>query len=135
MNARPGTIANKRISIPSIKPRTVKYSGGASNMVATTTNMLNNLSNNIKDAGSRGTISSDLVEKLLNAIIGILQTIANNTSSVERIYQTLTGIAKTNLANTAITAKTAEKNSSAANAEVDSNIVNLVGTLAAIAKG
>ena len=139
LSARPGSRLNGNglISIP--KFNSSKFSGGDSALVAQTTSMLNSLKTNVTNSGKSGAISADLVEKLLNSIIKILETISNNTSSVERIYQVLSAYTQTAAATNAVTAaattSAANNQNSSGNSDVDANIKNLVGTLAAIAKG
>lgn len=139
MSARPGSKANANvngmISIPNHK-YSRNYSGGDSGLVAQTTSMLNSLKTKVENSGKSGTISSELVERLLNSIIKILETISTNTASVDKIYQVLSAYTQTSAAaQTAAVKATTSASQSTGNNEVDSNISNLVGTLAAIAKG
>ena len=139
LNSRVGTKANggsiRRLAVPQY------YSGGDSNILNKAKQALNTVANNVRESGNKGAISADLVEKLLNSIIKVLETISSNTASVDKIYQVLAAYTKTSAAtdatSTAAAAKLANDSSKSNdnNSEIDSNIANLVGTLAAIAKG
>ena len=136
LSARPGAYSSSGRTLVIPKGRVGKsISGGDSALVSQTTSMLNNLKSSVINGGKSGTISSDLVEKLLAAIIKVLETISNNTSSVDKIYQVL--LAYTQAKTVTDVAKTVEesKKDKFLDAEIDANISNLVGTLAAIAKG
>jgi hypothetical protein len=138
LNARPGSNiysgSGSSLSIPKYTRRHSRsFSGGASDIASRTTDMLNNTKNIVIQQGNNGTISAELVQKLIQAIVDILEKIANNTAPVGQIYQALLS----NQVTTTASAKAAEKISESSNnsSEVDSNIRNLVGTLAALAKG
>lgn len=117
--------------------------GAGISRVADTTNMLTNLKNNISTSHKYGIpisstssgISTEVIEKLLAAITKILETISTNTSSVDKIYQVLSAYVQSGGSNAKAlaAAKAAEKTSN--NTEIDSTIVDLVGTLAQLAKG
>ena len=110
-------------------------------MLAETTNMLNQMKSNLEQTQSTGTISTELVEKLLQSIISILTSISNNTSVVDKIYNVLVEYTNmrsaTSTAAVATVANRSNRASSTTNTmeEIDANFKNLVGTLAAIARG
>ena len=136
MNSRPGSYiysgAGSGLSVPTYNKKHFRsFSGAGSNSISVqTTDMLNNMKNTIVKQGNSGTISADLVQKLIQAIIGILEKIADNTAPVSQIYQALISNKSSNNNSTVVVDK-----SSSNNYEVDSNIRNLVGTLAELAKG
>ena len=136
MNSRPGSYiysgAGSGLSVPTYNKKHFRsFSGAGSNSIsAQTTDMLNNMKNTIVKQGNSGAISADLVQKLIQAIIGILEKIADNTAPVSQIYQALISNKSSNNNSTVVVDK-----SSSNNYEVDSNIRNLVGTLAELAKG
>lgn len=136
MNSRPGSYiysgAGSGLSVPTYNKKHFRsFSGAGSNSIsAQTTDMLNNMKNTIVKQGNSGTISADLVQKLIQAIISILEKIADNTAPVSQIYQALISNKSSNNNSTVVVDK-----SSSNNYEVDSNIRNLVGTLAELAKG
>lgn len=145
LDARPGSYVygekqNMELSIPKKKRIAKMFSGGAS-MLAETTNMLNQMKNNLEQTQSTGTISTELVEKLLQSIISILTSISNNTSVVDKIYNVLVEYTNmrsaTSTAAVATVANRSNRASSTTNTmeEIDANFKNLVGTLAAIARG
>lgn len=125
------------LSIPKNKRVAKQFTGAGTNMVAETKNMLNTLKSDVTARGKSGSISADLVEKLLQAIIGILNTISNNTGSVDKIYQLLSDyLGKGNTPSSSSSSRTSNiSNNNQIMGEVDVNIRSLVGTLAAIAKG
>ena len=132
-----------------INPKSiVRKSAGASGFsrsqkVESTTNMLTNLRNNIsasspKSGGSHsrsGAISAEVIEKLLASIIKVLDTISSNTSSVDKIYQVLSAYVQSGGSNAKALAAAKAAEASSNNTEIDSTIVDLVGTLAQLAKG
>lgn len=145
LDARPGSYVygekqNMELSIPKKKRVAKMFSGGAS-MLAETTNMLNQMKSNLEQTKSTGTISTELVEKLLQSIISILTSISNNTSVVDKIYNVLVEYTNmrsaTSTAAVATVANRSNRASSTTNTmeEIDANFKNLVGTLAAIARG
>ena len=145
LDARPGSYVygekqNMELSIPKKKRIAKMFSGGAS-MLAETTNMLNQMKSNLEQTQSTGTISTELVEKLLQSIISILTSISNNTSVVDKIYNVLVEYTNmrsaTSTAAVATVANRSNRASSTTNTmeEIDANFKNLVGTLAAIARG
>ena len=119
-----------------------KFSGGASGDIALdTTQLLNEASRSIRTAGNNGTISNDIVVKLLDAITKLLANIANNTAPVDKIYNALTtylsggasGTKDTNTKDTNVKKNTSKNK--VKSLEVDSSVVSLVGVLAELAKG
>ena len=150
LNARPSArlYGDKNQQIKAMSSRLLnrknKLSGGNSDLVQETTSMLNNIKGQINNAKSSGSISSELVERLLNSIIKILETISNNTNSVQQIYDLLVAYTGTSASNSTPTNNTTNitnnsttvNNSNQSNVkEVDSYISDLVGTLGAIARG
>ena len=94
--------------------------------------MLNQLSKRAQ-SGS-GSVSADLVNKLLQAITALLSTIADNTAPIEKIYNAL--ITYTGKAwNTSTKHDKGETTSTSTGGEVDENFTALVGVLAQLAKG
>ena len=115
-----------------LKP--AKFIGGASainNLRNQSTAMLNDMASNVRVAGSNGSITPELAQQLLMAIIEILKSIANNTAPVGQIYQTLTTL-NTQRAN--IAAK-AEADKAKASEDINDSFKNVVSQLSAIAKG
>jgi hypothetical protein len=119
-----------------------KFSGGASGDIALdTTQLLNEASRSIRTAGTNGTISNDIVVKLLDAITKLLANIANNTAPVDKIYNALTtylsggasGTKDTNTKDTNVKKNTSKNK--VKSLDVDSSVVSLVGILAELAKG
>ena len=110
--------------------------GAASQIANETVQMLNTIKNNAVSQASSGTISADLVQSLIKAIVDVLERIANNTAPVGQIYQAL---AESNLAQQqkSEAPKPVRRNRPQIEemSEIDSNIKHLVGTLSAIAKG
>lgn len=110
--------------------------GAASQIANETVQMLNTIKNNAVSQASNGTISADLVQSLIKAIVDVLERIANNTAPVGQIYQAL---AESNLAQQqkSEAPKPVRRNRPQIEemSEIDSNIKHLVGTLSAIAKG
>lgn len=131
---RPGSRLYKKSTTNASVPKTTnmrKYSGGAS-MVSETRNMLNNLKSDVSYKAKSGSISTELVEKLLESIIAILQTISNNTQSVQQIYDVLI---KYLGGKSTSTQSSSNGSKSSSGGEVDNNIRDLASALAAIAKG
>lgn len=96
------------------------------------------VSNTVNNSGS---ISIELLQQLLTSIIAILNNVSNNTGYNEKIYHLLYSYLnnKSRSSNTMTEVKS-ETNKKSSNRkvqseELDDNIVNLVNTLAAIAKG
>lgn len=108
--------------------------GGSSATVNNTRRVLQAMEKDVRSRSGAGTISSSLAEKLLKSIISILQTIANNTNSVNKIYKVLAEYTAGNLEGAKKAAKEAAQ-SKDTSSEVDQSIVQLVGALAEIAKG
>ena len=96
-----------------------------------TTKMLGQLSRNAQRSASNGSVSTDLVNKLLEAITALLSTIADNTAPIEKIYQALTSYTS----NATTTKHTEGEKVSTDQSEVDQNFTALVGVLAELAKG
>lgn len=137
MNSRAGSYvysgSGSGLTIPSYSNKHFRsFSGGASNITTQTTDMLNNLKNTIVQQGNSGSISTDLVVKLVKAIIDILEKIANNTAPVGKIYQELSSKSSNGSNNSTVIVN---NGSSKNDFEIDSNIKSLVGTLAELAKG
>lgn len=142
LRSRPGSSVygtnTGTLVVPRNKRVAKAFNGGATGLVAETTSMLNNLKSTVEAKGKAGTISTELVEKLLSSIIGILETIATNTTSVERIYALLStyfegGTPKA--INTQTPKPTSSNNNFSVPKEIDANIRNLTETIMAIAKG
>ena len=136
MKARPGSrlygTSNGEMRVPT-KRTARRFSGGASSIGTATANMLNDIRVDAIAQREAGKVSSDLVEELLKAIVKLLESIANNTSPTERIYQALLSYIETGKVRDVAIASASNNKSS--EEEIDSNIRSLVGTLAAIAKG
>ena len=122
--------------------RSGNISGGASNITESTKNMLATIRTNAKNASSNGAVSAELVNKLLESITGILNTIAENTAPVDKIYKVLvsylsaSGSGSGNKAPTVVKERTKSQSpSSSGYDDMDSNISTLVGVLAELAKG
>jgi cell wall-associated NlpC family hydrolase len=113
------------------------YSGGASDIATATTNMLNTVKTQVTQSGSNGTISASLVEKLINAIVDVLEKITSNTAPINDIYSILATYLSGNAQVQEAVAKTnSESNTQSANSsDVGSSMVNLVGMLEQIARG
>ena len=116
-----------------------KRSGAGSNLETrkATTNMLNDLKTTVRNSGKNGSVSAELVNKLLEAIAGLLNTIADNTAPIDRIYTILSsylsGGGSGNNGTKPITPQ--PKSNNKVPKPVDSNISALVGVLAELAKG
>lgn len=122
---------NERLTA-SRKLKPVKQiSGGASDIKTATTNMLTTLKNSVEKNSSG--ISTDLVTKLLESIISLLGTIANNTTPVDKIYQALAKYIENGGGNTTVINNNSDSGND--NSEIDSNLTALVGVLAELAKG
>lgn len=122
-----------------LKP--ARFIGGASgtnainNLKSQSTAMLSNMATNIRTASSNGSMSPELAQQLLMAILEVLQAIANNTASVGQIYQTLT-----TLNSNKKTISRAEANATSNKTEesavgASSAFKNVVSQLSAIARG
>ena len=113
-----------------------RLSGGDSGITEQTTSMLNDIKRSISENNTSGSIDSKVVEKLITAITGLLQSIASNTAPVQLIYDLLNSYLgnKNSTTNNSESATTQTQNNMT-NKEVDENVKNLVGALAAIAKG
>lgn len=114
-------------------------SGGASDLAAQSTMMLNNVKSNVLKQGSSGSISADLVQRLIQSITDLLNMIANNTAPIEKIYQVLAAYTtgSSTIAETVSEAsnKLSSNKTSKEAPDIDASITNLVGTLAEIARG
>ena len=119
-----------------LKP--AKFIGGASaiaNLQNQSTTMLNNMTSSIKAAGNNGTLSPELVQQLIMAIIEILKSIANNTAPVGQIYQALSNF-NAQQSKKATSNRTAEAAATTSTTdEVNSSFKTVVSQLSAIAKG
>ena len=113
-----------------------RLSGGDSGLAEQTTSMLNDIKRSISENKTSGSIDSKVVEKLITAITGLLQSIASNTAPVQLIYDLLNSYLgnKNDNTNKAETTTQTNKNNMT-NKEIDENVKSLVGALAAIAKG
>ena len=122
------------------KSNSGRFSGGASNITESTKTMLNTIKTNAKNASSNGGVSAELVNKLLESITGILNTIAQNTAPVDKIYKVLvsylsaSGSGSTNNGPTVVKERT-KSHGSNDYADMESNISTLAGVLAELAKG
>ena len=105
--------------------------GNNSSITMETTRMLNQLSRRAQS--SSGTVSADLVNKLLQAITALLSTIADNTAPIEKIYNALVTYTKGN--NTTTKHEKGETTTTSTGTDVDENFTALVGVLAQLAKG
>jgi hypothetical protein len=109
---------------------------GSTSITAQTTKMLNQLSRNAIAKSGSGTVSADLVNKLLEAITALLSTIADNTAPIEKIYKALVDYTDGNTTKTKASKKHEKGEKVSTNtSEVDENITTLVGVLAQLAKG
>lgn len=125
-----GSQGNKNRII--LKPSPRNYTGGASDIKSTTVEMLTSLKKSAESGSSNG-ISADLVTKLLQSIVSLLGTIANNTTPVDKIYQALAKYIEKGGSSTVI--NNSNDNEDTTNDDIDANISALVGTLAELAKG
>ena len=112
-----------------------RLSGGDSGIAEQTTSMLNDIKRSITENKTSGSIDSKVVEKLITAITGLLQSIASNTAPVQLIYDLLNSYLGNKNSNTNTSESTTQTQNNMTNKEVDENVKNLVGALAAIAKG
>ena len=112
-----------------------RLSGGASGITEQTTSMLNDIKRSISENKTYGSIDSKVVEKLITAITGLLQSIASNTAPVQLIYDLLNSYIGNKNSNTNTESTPTQTQNNMTNKEVDENVKNLVGALAAIAKG
>ena len=112
-----------------------RLSGGASGITEQTTSMLNDIKRSISENKTSGSIDSKVVEKLITAITGLLQSIASNTAPVQLIYDLLNSYIGNKNSNTNTESTPTQTQNNMTNKEVDENVKNLVGALAAIAKG
>lgn len=138
LKARPGTqVYGKNTQFKPVSKKTGKLiSGGASSLVTETTNMLQRAKTTATAGAKAGTVSADTVNKLLQAIVDILKLISTNTTPIKDIYTALSSYFGTQSTAQAAVATTAVKDKgSSKESDVDVNIRNLAGTLAAIAKG
>lgn len=112
-----------------------RLSGGDSGIAKQTTSMLNDIKRSITENKTSGSIDSKVIEKLISAITGLLQSIASNTAPVQLIYDLLNSYLGNKNSNTNTESTTTQTQNNMTNKEVDENVKNLVGALAAIAKG
>ena len=142
LKARPGTqVYGRDVQLQPIPKNTrigKLVSGGASSLVSDTNTLLQKVQTTATTGAKAGTISADTVNKLLQAIVDVLKLISTNTGSIKDIYDVLVNYfsnkTTTDAATTAAIASKTSRNTSQ-NTDVDVNIRNLAGTLAAIAKG
>lgn len=120
----------------------ISFTGGDSSIVANTTGMLSNLQSSLRNArttSSGGGVSADLVNKLLESITSLLQSIANNTAPIEKIHNALLSYMSSGGGSKAPNEKVetvkSPKQTPAPKTEVDSSISALAGILAELAKG
>lgn len=151
MRSRIGSVNNRSaaIGIPVSKQVKLKrMSGGDSSIIEQTSAMLTNLKNTVTN-GNNGSISGGTADQLIQAIIKILERIADNTAPVEKIYSALTGYVSAggasginpapvnnfNITNNQGSTSVGTTVNNTRMDNVDSSIVSLVDMLANIAKG
>ena len=122
-----------------------RFRGAGTDLAKTTTNILNKMKSNLTGGlANNGTSTSvsytgvdpTLVTELLSAITTLLNSIANNTAPTQQIYDVLVDYidyVKTGTKSTRNATNTQQVPTSSD--EVDTNLANLVTTLAAIARG
>jgi hypothetical protein len=122
-----------------------RFRGAGTDLAKTTTNILNKMKSNLTgDLANNGATTSvsysgvdpALVTELLSAITTLLNSIANNTAPTQQIYDVLVEYieyVKTGTKSTKNATNTQQVPTSSD--EVDTNLANLVTTLAAIARG
>ena len=140
LNARPGSRVYGKAEPTVYIKKPVTLAGGEYRLVEKSTRILNNIKSNIETGSKSGSISPDVVERLIRSITNVLELIASNTAPVEKIYKLLSEYInsksdpkKQNTTNTPTTAIINNKNDF--EKEIDVAIVNLVGTLGEIARG
>ena len=118
-----------------------QFAGGDSGLVQDTTNMLTGVKNSVTTAGNNGTISAELVQKLIQTITNILEMISNNTAPIADIYNVLSAYTQGSAAVAQAATQQQQsttvvnKSTTTTGGNTDPNIVNLVGTLGQIARG
>lgn len=135
---KPGVVAMRDSRTGRLVP--VRVAGGDSDIASMTTSMLNTVRTNVSNQSKSGTVSEELVAQLLQSITNILNSIADNTAPVAKIYNALTAYisagAGTKSMDTVKVNKTPKtQNASNGSQDVDSNIRALAGVLAELAKG
>lgn len=134
-----GTVAIRDRRIGRLVP--ARVSGGASDITQLTTNMLSNIKTDVTTKAKSGSISPELVAQLLQSITNILNTVANNTAPISKIYNALTALLSSGTSGSGssmekVTVKKDNKPQAISQStEIDSNIATLVNTLAELAKG
>ena len=109
-------------------------------MSATVTRTLTNIKTNLtRNNGNISGIDPQLVAELLASITGLLNSIADNTAPVERIYNVLSEYVDYVKGGSNVTTSGGNPdnrvNMPTGNNDIDSNIQGLVASLAAIARG
>lgn len=112
-------------------------SGGDSAIVSS---MLNEVASNVSSsAKNSATVSKELVAQLLESITNILNSIADNTAPVSKIYNALVAYmgsgSGSSMDKVTVKKKDTSSQSASSNTEIDSNLKGLVGVLAELAKG
>ncbi len=119
----------------------IRVSGGDSDITQLTTNMLGNIRTDVTAKAKSGSISPELVAQLLQSITNILNTVADNTAPISKIYNALTALLSSGTSGSGssmekVTVKKDTKPQAVSQpTEIDSNIATLVNTLAELAKG
>ena len=117
-----------------------RFRGAGSDMSATVTRTLTNIKTNLtRNNGNISGIDPQLVAELLASITGLLNSIADNTAPVERIYNVLSEYVDYVKGGSNVTTSGGNPdnrvNMPTGNNDIDSNIQGLVASLAAIARG
>ena len=146
MRSRAGSSGSRPAFVDPTSGRIVpftRFAGGATNIADASRNMLEQISTNAASNNNKGGgISPELISQLLSAITSILNTIANNTAPVDKIYQALVAYLESggssginSKGNTTININKSPEKAAVGAEEVDSKIKSLVATLADLAKG
>ena len=126
--------SGKGTSITDIKAQTTNILNSVRRQMtgsSVTPGGVNNTSVNYNTSG----VDPALVNKLLDSIAVLLESISNNTAPINKIYEVLTTYLSgkgNNITSNKTSSIDTQTNTSD---EIDSNVVNLVNTLAAIARG
>lgn len=138
LKSKPGSKLYKPLQQSSIRKSSsnTRYAGAGSQRQQVEM-MLDTVRQDVTSKANAGTISADLVSKLLSSIIAVLETISKNTVPVDKIYQLLSEYLGKGGATTLNTPNQTSSTSSSFDIpkEVDANIKYLANNLAAIAKG
>ena len=138
LKSKPGSKLYKPIQQSSIRKSSsnTRYAGAGSQRQQVEM-MLDTVRQDVTSKANAGTISADLVSKLLSSIIAVLETISKNTVPVDKIYQLLSEYLGKGGTTTPNTPNQTSSTSSSFDIpkEVDANIKYLANNLAAIAKG